>query len=180
MKKDPTHWFHMKWDEETREKLICLGALDDPKELPGFIVSVITKYWWLIEKHHFTGPNQGCRYYRIKGAGERKSLWLPFPEKLYQKLKSVHKDLDYYSIAQIVRKIIYRYIKMRKKATHEKLVKKLKWLQERWCGLRKCFRIGGSKKQSHMRMTTSVSKAEVESCVVFYNQNAEKRDIKIL
>jgi hypothetical protein len=53
-------------------------------------------------------------------------------EEVYQRLKTVHKDLDYYSIGQIVRLVVKYFLHGVRKYGYEEFIKRLEKFKTQW------------------------------------------------
>ena len=54
------------------------------------------------------------------------------PEEVYQKFKTVHKDLDFYSMSQIVRLIVKYFLHGVKKYGYEGFIERLQKCKKKW------------------------------------------------
>ena len=103
--------FHFVLNEKSDEKLINLKT-KLKKSISKTIVMILEQMIPYIEKHEISFEDKRSRYQYVGEKGEyRKHIHAYMPEQLYKRLKKIHHDTNYYSMAQILRKIIETYLK---------------------------------------------------------------------
>jgi len=114
-----THNFHFKLEINTIEKL---KKINNIKSLSGIIKFIIKSGYKFIEKSHYFEKEKNSCYNNIN---QSKNFHIYLQEEDYRRLKQIHQDLNYFSIAQIVRKIINRFLFYYEKYGMEELIKKI-------------------------------------------------------
>ena len=139
------HVLHFKLDKEQHSALSKI-AEDNKSSLSKTIVSVIEKLMPFIEKNQISFQDKESRYQVINNKKEkRRSVLAYLPEEYYRKLKHLHHDLNVYSIAQIMRKLIGYYIKAYCKYGLDKMNLFVEKLLEKWNEKKKILSETGSK-----------------------------------
>ena len=87
------HKFHFILDEARR--LIDVAGLRGWDDVGDCIADLLVRFYWFLEKLHFTGKNRRCRHKLISPdlKDERIHFQLPLLEGTFQRLKQIHKDL---------------------------------------------------------------------------------------
>ena len=76
------------------------------------IVMIVEQMMPYIEKHEISFEDKRSRYQYVGEEEEyRKHIHAYMPETLYKRFKKIHHDINYYSMAQFLRKIIEVYLK---------------------------------------------------------------------
>jgi len=114
-----THNFHFKLEINTIEKL---KKITNIKSLSGIIKFIIKSSYKFIEKSHYFEKEKNSCYHKIS---QNKSFHAYLEKEDYRRLKQIHQDLNYFSIAQILRKIINRFLFYYEKYGMEELIKKI-------------------------------------------------------
>lgn len=114
MKKVIEHKYHFILDLDTileLEGILGLVQRDKIRILIKRILELMSVY---IDQEHFEGKNRGSRYELVSKNPDvkRKELVIMIPEKVYRWLKLIQQNLNFYSIAQIVRMAIHFYLKL--------------------------------------------------------------------
>ena len=113
--KDDIHEFHFRDCSFINDELEKISRICQ-KSKSGMINIILENNIPLLEKYHFRRKGQNSRYKFIKqqspGNREKKVVnihcYMDF--KFYKRLKQIHSDLNYYSIAQLLREIIRFFI----------------------------------------------------------------------
>ncbi len=114
-----THNFHFKLEIRMIEKLKKISNI---KSLSGIIKYIIKSSYKFIEKSHYFEEEKNSCYNRIN---QSKNFHVYLQKEDYRRLKQIHQDLNYFSIAQILRKIINRFLFYYEKYGMEGLIKKI-------------------------------------------------------
>ncbi|MBN2546058.1 MAG: hypothetical protein JXB50_09700 [Spirochaetes bacterium] len=122
-----THNFHFKLEIDSIEilKKIKIFKL---KSLSGIIKFIIEYSYKFIEKSHFFDKEENSSYKKIKN---NKNVHVYLKKEDYRRLKQIHQDLNYFSIAQILRKIINKFLFYYKKYGLENLIEKINKLSKK-------------------------------------------------
>ncbi|MBN2545996.1 MAG: hypothetical protein JXB50_09370 [Spirochaetes bacterium] len=113
------HNFHFKLEISTIEKLKKVSNL---KSLSGKINYIIKSSYKFIEKSHYFEKEKESSYNRIKPS---KNFHVYLHKEDYRRLKQIHQDLNYFSIAQILRTIINRFLFYYEKYGMKELINKI-------------------------------------------------------
>ena len=131
MKKN-IHILHFKLDKESREKIEKLSKMNN-KSISKTIVSFVEQLMPFIEKNHISFQDKKSRYQVINNKKEKRySIHVYMTEEYYRKLKHIHHDLNIFSIAQIMRKLIEYYFKACGKYGVHNLLSGLENIKEKW------------------------------------------------
>ena len=104
--------FHFVLNEKSDEKLMILKEKLDIKSMSKTIVMILDQMMPYIEKHEISFEDKRSRYRYVGEEDEyRRHIHAYMPESLYKRLKKIHHDINYYSMAQFLRKIIEVYLK---------------------------------------------------------------------
>jgi hypothetical protein len=100
--------FHFKIDSEMKSKLMGLHMFKTTGSLSRLVVQALTLLSPRIERSHLSREQKDSQYEFVNENKEieRESVHVYLPEYLYRKLKLIHHDLNYYSIAQLLRLIL--------------------------------------------------------------------------
>jgi hypothetical protein len=104
------HDFHFKLNEESILKLSELSE-EMGLSLSKTIVALFEKFLPFVEKNHLKAKEKESKYRIIAKTKEKRfSVHCYMPENLYKKMKQLHHDLNVFSLAQIIRKMIEYFI----------------------------------------------------------------------
>jgi hypothetical protein len=104
------HDYHFKLNEESKKKLKKISE-DMGVSLSATIVVLFEKFLPFVEKNHFNSKEKDSKYKIIANPKEKRfSVHSYIPENLYRKMKHLHHDLNIFSMAQVVRKMIDLFI----------------------------------------------------------------------
>lgn len=100
--------FHFKMDSEMKNELKELDLFKQAGSFSQLVVNILSILIPLMEKKHFSGKQKGSKYEFINKDPEvmRESIFVYMPEWLYRQLKLMHQDLNWYSIAQLLRRFL--------------------------------------------------------------------------
>ncbi len=115
------HNFHFKIEISSIERLKKINNIK-LKSLSGIIKYIIKLSYKFIEKSHYFDNEENSCYKKIN---TNKNIHIYLQEEDYRRLKQIHQDLNYFSIAQILRKIINKFLYYYEKYGLEKLLKKI-------------------------------------------------------
>ena len=125
--------FHFVLNEKSDEKLMILKEKLKIKSMSKMIVTILEEMIPYIEKHEISFEDKRSRYQFVGEEEEyRKHIHVYMPEALYKRLKKIHHDINYYSMAQILRKIIEVYLKDCFEMGVEKHKVKIENVRNRW------------------------------------------------
>lgn len=130
--KKQIHILHFKLNEKNRLKLVKI-AKQYKKSLSATMVMIVEHLMPFIEKNHISFQDKKSRYKLITNNHEKRYSMLAYlPEEYYIKLKHMHHDLNVFSIAQIMRKIIEYFLKSIEKYGCERLKDMIKKIINKW------------------------------------------------
>jgi hypothetical protein len=106
------HDFHLVIDRRMKEKLKGLDSFMKLKSLSGIMVKILQLLTPTFKKAHKWGKQQLSRYKFVCNDKEeiRDHVHMYIPGELYRELKLLHQDLNFYSIAQLVRSFLRFFI----------------------------------------------------------------------
>ena len=125
--------FHFKLDLEMKNRLKGVAMFKNTRSLSGLIVRILK---WLsprIEKEHIFGKQRMSMYKFVNDDMDikRESVHVYLPDYLYRKLKLMHQDLNFYSMAQLLRFILGIFLDVTEKYGN-KIIYKLKRILKHW------------------------------------------------
>jgi hypothetical protein len=125
--------FHFKMDNLMKGDLKSLPGYKDSGNLSRYIVDILKLLYGKIENEHFFGEQRKSKYLYINDDFnvQRESVHVYLPQGMYMQLKMMHHNLNFYSIAQLVRGFLGFYIDLVKKYG-DKLEEKFKELIAEW------------------------------------------------
>jgi hypothetical protein len=124
--------FHFIMKESSLTKLEEL-AKSLKKSVSSTIVEIFENMKPYLEKKELAFKEESGKYGNIGNLDEtRTHVHVYFPKDLHRKLKQVHQDLDYFSMAQILREIIEKYLKDCFKTGVARFKWKLARMNKRW------------------------------------------------
>ncbi|MCW8966699.1 MAG: hypothetical protein OQK82_08465 [Candidatus Pacearchaeota archaeon] len=105
MSQSCVHDFHFVLNRGMREKLKNLNFSNKSNSISGMIVVILKKLIPVIRKEHKWGEQRMSRYMAVCDDPEeiREHTHIYVPDELYRELKLLHQDLNFYSIAQLLR-----------------------------------------------------------------------------
>jgi hypothetical protein len=108
MLNDDKHEFHFMMNRGMKERIRGLEIFRVYKGLSRVIVEILGVLAPVMREEHKWGEQRWTRYRCICNDPDeiRDSVHVYMPKKLYRKLKLLHQDLNFYSIAQLVRGFI--------------------------------------------------------------------------
>ena len=105
---DSVHDFHFVLDRRMKERLKGLNVFDGFMSVSGMIVKILKVLTPVIGKEHKWGEQRMSRYKAVCDDPEviRDHMHVYVPGEMYRELKLLHQDLNFFSIAQLVRELI--------------------------------------------------------------------------
>ena len=109
--------FHFKMDILMMDKLTDCALFQKTQTLSATINTILLQLFTIIEKIDMNGIQRFSRYEFINEdkSIDRKHVIVKIPDFLYRRLKCLHDVLNYYSIAQLMRKLIRLFLDMMSK-----------------------------------------------------------------
>lgn len=109
--------FHFIMDKNMKNKLKNLDPYVRSGNLSQLIVKILLHLSSKIEMEHFFGEQRKSKYKHVHNnlKIKRECMHVYMPEYLYRRLKMLHQDLNFYSIAQLVRFFLRYYLRLVKK-----------------------------------------------------------------
>ncbi|MBN2532844.1 MAG: hypothetical protein JXB88_08135 [Spirochaetales bacterium] len=125
--------FHFKMDTKMIDDLKILELFQKTRSLYETINRILLQFFAVIEKEHMFGVQRQSRYELINEDRnvKRKHVIVSIPEYMYRRLKMLHDDLNFFSIAQMLRWVISRYVDFVKRYG-SRWVRKLVTIIRRW------------------------------------------------
>ena len=124
--------FHFVLNEKSDIKLIKLKN-KLKKSISRTIVDIIEQMVPYLEKHGISFIDKKSRYKNVGKDNEyRKDIHVYMTIPLYKRLKKLHHDINYFSIAQLVRWIIETYLKNCFKLGIDECGSKIKRAKIKW------------------------------------------------
>ncbi|MBN1700170.1 MAG: hypothetical protein JW881_21845 [Spirochaetales bacterium] len=114
MAESDTHEFHFIITDIMKEKLHNLTLFGSGRSISGVIVGILSCIDPLIIKEHKWGRQRMSRYRTVSDNPDesREHVHVYFSEDMYRKIKLLHADLNYFSIAQFLRGLLELFITM--------------------------------------------------------------------
>ena len=108
--------------------------------LSGTIQMIYRSLIPFFEKNHIMAREWDCQYELIGKKDEKRlHIHIYMQHDLYRKLKLVHQDLNTYSLAQILRKMMHYFIRGYNKYGFTKFMEKLNNIKEIWKSMKAKF-----------------------------------------
>jgi hypothetical protein len=107
--------FHFIIDEELKRQLLDRQIFKDTAGFSGTIVKILQLMYPRIEKEHFFGNERFSCYQFVTPdlTVDRQNVHVYLPLDLYRRLKLIHQDLNFYSIAQFLRWMLQLFLHLR-------------------------------------------------------------------
>jgi hypothetical protein len=133
-KKEKKHEYHIVLAEGMVLELKELGLYKETKNLSKVIEKILTIFVPAVEVEQEWGKQRKSKYRYISADPEEQRIDVAvyLPEIIYRQLKQVHNDLDFYSIAQIVREFVELFFSFVKKYGDEGVFPYLEGEFKRW------------------------------------------------
>ena len=116
MSKTNTHLydFHFIIDERLKKQLLNQRFFSETTSFSGIVVRILQLLYPRLEKEHFFGKERMSRYQLVAAdlTLKRCSVHVYLPRDLYRRLKLIHQDLNFYSIAQFIRWMLQLFLKL--------------------------------------------------------------------
>ena len=97
--------FHFIMDEQMKDELMGLDMYSKSGSFSGLIVEILLLLLPRIEREHFFGKERMSCYELVHEDDEviRENVHVYMPGDLYRHFKLMHQDLNFYSMAQLIR-----------------------------------------------------------------------------
>jgi hypothetical protein len=104
--------FHLKIDEKMKTDLSGLSLFKQEGNISKLIVKVLTLLAPSIEEKHLKNEQMASQYEFVCGdkKAARKNVFVYMPDRLYRQLKLMHQDLNSYSMAQLLRLVLRKFL----------------------------------------------------------------------
>jgi hypothetical protein len=108
MNKKEVHDFHLIMDQKMKKRLGGLKFFRDCQGLSRVIVNILQLLSPVVKREHRWGEQRMSRYKNVCTDPDeiRENVHVYLPGNLYRELKLMHQDLNFYSIAQMVREFL--------------------------------------------------------------------------
>ena len=124
--------FHFLLNEKSYEKIVELKK-NLKSGISKTIVNIIEQMTPYLEKHGVSFKDVDTRYQNVGSEDEyRKHVHVYMPQKMYKMLKKLHLDINYYSMAQILRHVIDIYLKDNMNLGNDRHMKKMDITRRNW------------------------------------------------
>ncbi|MBN2533502.1 MAG: hypothetical protein JXB88_11445 [Spirochaetales bacterium] len=125
--------FHFKMDIKMIDDVKKLDLFQKTRNMAMVINRILLQFFAVIEKEHMFGAQRQSRYELINGDRDvkRKHVTVSIPDYMYRRLKMLHDDLNFFSIAQLLRWVIAGYVGFVKRYGN-RWVRKLVTIIRRW------------------------------------------------
>jgi hypothetical protein len=133
MCKKEVHDFHCVMDHGMKGKLRDLKIFRSSRGLSGIIVEILKVLSPVVKNEHKWGEQRKSRYKAVCADPDevRESVHVYLPVSLYRELKLMHQDLNFYSIAQMVREFLEWFLEYVDKCKGDALAE-LKKIFSQW------------------------------------------------
>jgi hypothetical protein len=126
------HDYHFVLNEKAYLKLIETAEMLG-KSLSNTIVVLFENLSACVEENHFEAREKNSRYKIISDPDEKRfHVHSYIPEKMYRKIKQLHHDLNYFSLAQVLRELIDKFLAGCLKYGVKKFINLLENIQNIW------------------------------------------------
>ena len=100
--------FHFVVNAKLKKNLLDLRVFRNVYSFSGIVVKILQVLYPRLEKEHFSGRERYSRYQLVtpKLTEKRCHVHVYLPMDLYRRLKLIHQDLNFYSMAQCLRWLI--------------------------------------------------------------------------
>ena len=117
MTKSDLHEFHFILDRGMKSDLMDLELYKMTGNLSGVIAKILSLIGPVIKREHKWGEQRESRYLPVCDDPDevREDVRAYLPEKVYRELKLIHQDLNFYSIAQLLRGCLRFFLDLVKK-----------------------------------------------------------------
>ncbi|MBN2535436.1 MAG: hypothetical protein JXB88_21335, partial [Spirochaetales bacterium] len=127
------HEFHFVIAQSMRIRLEELDVFKGLHEISGIVVRILLLLVPVIKREHDWGKQRNSRYKYVSTdlVEKRVHTHAYLPEDLYRELKLIHQDLNFFSMAQIVRFFIEMFFEL-VNVYKEDVLKELESTYKRW------------------------------------------------
>ena len=127
------HDFHLVMGRGMKEDLRGLDLYEKAGSLSGVVVKVLSLLGPVINREHQWGEQRFAKYMPVTADPDevREDVHVYMPEEVYRQVKLLHADLNYYSIAQMVRDFLRFFLDLVKEYG-DKIFDELQKLFKNW------------------------------------------------
>jgi hypothetical protein len=162
------HEFHFLLNEEQYHKLLKLSKSLN-KNLSTTVVVIFDNLNSFVEKNHLTAKEKGSKYSPLSNPKEKRfHIHCYLPEHLYRRLKLLHHDLNTYSLAQIIRKMIEYFLMGCIKYGNGGFIERLTRIKEIWNEMKASYR---KEKRKFIRQMSYKSN-DIVYCFTIYGNDS--------
>ena len=106
--------FHFVIDEQLKAELLQLRVFKNVTGFSGTVIKILRLMYPRLEKEHFRCVDRSSCYQQVSDdkSSQRCHVHVYLPKALYRRLKLIHQDLNFYSIAQCLRWIIRIFLNL--------------------------------------------------------------------
>ena len=106
--------FHFVMGRDMKKDFMNMAKHEQLGSLSGVIVKILSLLGPALEKEHKWGKQRMSRYLPVTGNPDekREHVHLYLPGIIYSQLKLMHQDLNFYSIAQLIREFLEFFLGM--------------------------------------------------------------------
>ncbi|MBN2443739.1 MAG: hypothetical protein JXJ04_20425 [Spirochaetales bacterium] len=127
------HDFHFVIDREMKKKINNLDLFKKSRGLSGKIIRILQLLTPVLGKEHKWGKQRFGRYRAVCDDPKevRENVHVYMPDKMYRELKLLHQDLNFYSIAMVVRLLVNFFLGL-VEIYKNRVIQELKKLFAQW------------------------------------------------
>ena len=139
------HDFHFVMDQEMRNRLSHTGAYIHTKSVSGSSRRILRLLAPVIKREHEWGRQRKSKYHHVRKSDSRivSGIHIYISESDYREMKMLHHNLNFFSIAQLVRFLIEVYLELHS-VYGDKLEAVLTELFREWEAMKKSQKVGYS------------------------------------
>ena len=106
------HDFHLVMGRGLKEDLRSLDMYKESGSLSGVIVRILSLFEPVMDREHRWGEQRFAKYLPVAGDPDevREDVHVYLQEGVYRRVKLMHADLNFYSVAQLVRGLLTFFI----------------------------------------------------------------------
>ena len=124
--------FHLVMARGMKDNLKDLDIYRESGSLSGVIVKILSLLEPVMNREHRWGEQRMSRYKPVAGDPDevREDMHVYLPEGLYRRIKLMHADLNFFSIAQLVRGLLEFFIRLVKEYGDNVYQELKKWFSQ--------------------------------------------------
>jgi hypothetical protein len=170
------HEYHFILNEKLYFKLLKLSKRID-KNLSMTINFILENLSPHIEMNHLNAHEEESRYIKLTDMDEKRyHVHCYIPEQMYRKLKHLHLDLNTYSIAQTVRKLIDYFLRGFFKYGNRIFIEGVNKFKTRWETKKQIY----IKEKHIFKNQMSYFKKHLPYCMTTYGKDSRPISIRLL